>query len=759
MDPYMESHWGDVYHSLIQSIYKIRAILLVCVLLPLSALDVQAALRAGAAVVDATPPHLPVLVNGGFFSRSADTVRTPIQCGALVLDDGRERVAIVIADSCMMPRSLLDEAKQLAAARTTIRTNRMLIAATHSHSAPSVFACLGTEADAAYVPILRERLAEAIVVADANLEPVQVGWAVADAAEYTATRRWIRRPDRIGEDPFGNPTVRANMHAAANWDDVTGPSGPEDPALSMVALRAQDGRPVAVLANFSMHYFSDEPLSADYYGLFREGFKRRVADEAGGGETAFVALMSHGCSGDIWLRDYEKPVGSRGEDWTIASYTEGLLEKAWAAYATIRYHDDANLAMAETRLPLRYRVPDKQWLEWAQRIVAAMGDRAPKDTTEVYAREQVLLHQWQSTQVVIQALRIGDIAIATTPTETYALTGLKIKFQSPLPRTMVLDLANGGDGYIPPPEQHVLGGYNTWPARSAGLEIDAEPKIAEAALQLLEGVAGRPRRPFKQTCGPAAQAVLEARPIAYWRLDEFARPRAVDASGHHRDAFYESGVVFFLDGPRGDAFCTGGEMNRAAHFAGGRLEARLAGLGDRYSVSLWFWNGMPAEARAMTGWLISRGAVHGSGADGDHLGIGGTAGSPGRLVFASRDQTDGGPIQSGRTEIKRWTWNHAVLVRDGASVRVYLNGNAQPEIETTVGAGSSAASDRLFVGGRCDGHFNWEGRLDEIAVFDRALTAEEIAALTDPYTRSRVAGVGRRMESFDIQRVNASWRP
>ncbi|HNV00430.1 MAG TPA: DUF4058 family protein, partial [Verrucomicrobiota bacterium] len=114
MDPYMESHWGDVYHSLIQSIYKIRAILLVCVLLPLSALDVQAALRAGAAVVDATPPHLPVLVNGGFFSRSADTVRTPIQCGALVLDDGRERVAIVIADSCMMPRSLLDEAKQLA---------------------------------------------------------------------------------------------------------------------------------------------------------------------------------------------------------------------------------------------------------------------------------------------------------------------------------------------------------------------------------------------------------------------------------------------------------------------------------------------------------------------------------------------------------------------------------------------------------------------------------------------------------------------
>ena len=707
---------------------RIRVAVVVCVvLLSTGGLDVRAALRAGAAVVDATPRQLPVLVNGGMFTRSADKVRTPIRCRALVLDDGRERVAIVVADSCMMPRALLDEAKQSAAGRTKIRPDRMLIAATHSHSAPSAFACLGTEADAAYVPFLREKLVEAVVAAEANLEPARVGWATADAAEYTALRRWIRRPDRVAEDPFGNSTVRANMHAAANWDDVTGPSGPEDPALSLLALRARDGRPLAVLANFSMHYFSDEPLSADYFGLFCEGFESWAAKDTAGGHAPFVALMSHGCSGDIWLRDYAKPAGSRGEDWTIASYTEGLLQKAQAAYEAIRYCDDADLAMAETRLPLRYRVPDRQRLEWAQRVVAAMGDRPPKDTTEVYAREQILLHEWQSTEVVIQALRIGDIGIATTPTETYALTGLKVKLQSPLPRTMVLDLANGGDGYIPPPEQHVLGGYNTWPARSAGLEVEAEPKIAEAALQLLERVAAAPRRRFHQTCGPASKQVLAAKPIAYWRLDEFAAPRAVDASGQNRDAFYESGIVFFLEGPRADAFCNGGEENRAAHFAGGRLKARLADLGDRYSVSLWFWNGMPPDARATAGWLFSRGPDGGLGPHGDHLGVGGTATAPGRLVFLDGAGTGGASPRTGRTEVRRWTWNHAVFVRDGASVRVYLNGSAQPEIETTADPGSLGAFDQLFFGGRCDNECNWEGRLDEIAVFDRALTAEEIA--------------------------------
>jgi hypothetical protein len=57
-------------------------------------------------------------------------------------------------------------------------------------------------------------------------------------------------------------------------------------------------------------------------------------------------------------------------------------------------------------------------------------------------------------------------------------------------------LANGAEGYIPPPEQHYLGGYTTWPARTAGLETEAEPKIVAAILGLLEQVSdSKKRRP------------------------------------------------------------------------------------------------------------------------------------------------------------------------------------------------------------------------------------------------------------------------
>jgi hypothetical protein len=684
----------------------------------------RAEFRAGAAVTDVTPPFLPVLVNGSMLSRSVSNVNTRINARALVLADGREQIAIVVVDSCMMGRPLLDEAKALAARRTGIATNRMLISATHAHSAPSAMACLGTDADPRYVPFLRDKLVEAIAAAQRNLEPARVGWAKADAAAYTALRQWIRRPDRLAEDPFGNKTLRANMHAGRNWDDVTGEAGPEDPDLTLISLQARSGRPLAVLANFSMHYFGDRDISADYFGLFAEGLKARLAAEAPPGRPPFVGIMSHGCSGDIYRVDYKVPEKDRPK-WTIQEYADGLRDIALKALAGVTYRADVTLAMAEQRMTLNYRVPDKQRLEWAERVVREMGDRLPKTPTEVYAREQIILHERQRTEIVVQALRIGDIGIATTPCETYAVTGLKIKAASPLANTMVIELANGGDGYIPPPEQHPFGGYNTWPARSAGLEVQAEPKIAATAIRLLESVTGQPRRPWKLTDGPAARAVLALKPLAYWRLNEFTGPHAADATGQGRDAAYEPAVTFYLDGPRPADFCSDGEVNRAAHFVGGRLRARLGAIGDRYSVSLWVWNGMPNEGRAISGWFFSRDHDSGLSAYGDHLGIGGTSGHAGRLIFLHGDASTN--PAAGRTEIPRWQWQHVALVRDGRQVRVYLNGEL--ELETNVASRMAAAPAQFFFGGRSDNDSNWEGRLDEIAFFDRALSAKEVARL------------------------------
>lgn len=680
--------------------------------------------RAGAASIDVTPATFPVLVNGGMTSATATRVKTPLHARALVVDDGKTKCAIVIVDSCMMGRPFLDEVKAESARKTPIPPERILIGATHTHSAAASMGCLGTDADPVYTPLLKARLVSAIAAAHANLEPAQVGWAQAFAPNHTALRRWILRPDRMLPDPFGNRTVRANMHAGRVIDDVTGESGPPDPSLPMVSLRSRDGRPIALLANFSMHYFGDSAISADYFGLFCEAMKTRLSPANPGGKPPFVGIMSHGCSGDIWRRDYRKPAPKPGEEPTIEAYANQLADIAAAACKDIRHSPDATVAMAEARIPMKYRVPDLQRLEWAQRIVATMGDRLPKTQPEIYAREQVMLHERQGTDVVVQALRIGDIALATTPCETYALTGLKLKAGSPLERTMVIELANGGDGYIPPPEQHVLGGYNTWNARSAGLEPSAEPRIVEAALGLLEKVSGKPRREPEPVSSEHSAAVMALRPQAYWSLDDMSGPRALDRSGRGNDGFHEPGVVFHLEGaPLTDK---DKPPSRAAHFAGGRMEARVTGLaGSDYSVSMWVYNGLPAGARPVAGWCFSRG--HDRGSHGDHLGLGGTD-NPGRLIFRAGD----GSVVAGRSEIGRWQWRHVVLVRRGEDVRVHLDGKAQPEIACKAPPPPAGPSSRLYVGGATDNASNWEGRLDEVAVFSQALNPAEVAALAGP---------------------------
>src|SRR5262249_48177846 len=146
------------------------------------------------------------------------------------------------------------------------------------------------------------------------------------------------------------------------------------------------------------------------------------------------------------------------------------------------------------------------------------------------------------------AIRIGNLGITAIPNEVFAITGLKIKAQSPFDVTMNIELANGAEGYIPPPEQHALGGYTTWPARTAGLEVEAEPKIVATVLDLLERVASRPRRQLRLIHGPYAQAVLAAQPQAYWRLDDMQGPTAFDSTRNARHGVFDGGVALGLAG-------------------------------------------------------------------------------------------------------------------------------------------------------------------------------------------------------------------
>ena len=153
--------------------------------------------RAGASVTDVTPPKFPAIINGMFLERVAEKATDPIHARSLVLDDGVTRIAIVVVDSCMMPRELLDRAKEMASQTTGIPTDRMLISATHTHSAPSAMGVLGTPADENYVSFLPGRIAEGIERAAQNLAPAKIGWAAVD--DNSVLGKPLVRPVRLEE--------------------------------------------------------------------------------------------------------------------------------------------------------------------------------------------------------------------------------------------------------------------------------------------------------------------------------------------------------------------------------------------------------------------------------------------------------------------------------------------------------------------------------------------------------------------------------
>jgi len=464
-------------------------------------------------------------------------------------------------------------------------------------------------------------------------------------------------------------------------------------------------------ANYSMHYFGASPISADYYGDFARIVSKTLAE----GDESFIAMMSHGTSGDQQWQDYANPRKSISR----SQYAAKVADAALRAYKRIEFRDSVPLATAERRLTIKLELPDKESQDWAEKIFAEMKGRDPRSRTEVYAREVMLLKDLRERDVKLQAIRIGDLGIAAMPAEVYAITGLKLKQQCPLDDMFNIELANGFLGYIPPPEVRPLGGYNCWPARHTVTQNDTETIFVETLLEMFEELTGRRRREIVLSEGPFAKRILARKPVAYWRLGEIEGNRALDASGKDNHGTYETGYVFYLDGPNRDDLRVGSEKPRSVQFAGGRMKSQVD-PGNDYSVEMFFWNGLPNDNRPVTGYLFSIGPDGDKNCPGDHLGIAGTAAgkdAAGRLFFFNGNEKNeclpGGPV------IEPKTWNHVRLVRCGEEVAVYLNGVAKPIISGKVSVTRPAGCKDVFAGGRSDNFANFEGRMAEVAVYGR----------------------------------------
>jgi neutral ceramidase len=446
-------------------------------------------LRAGAYAQDITPERFPISVNGGMQDRQATGVHDRLYARCLVLHDGSQALVIAVCDSCMIPREILDEAKQRASQATGIPPRNMLISATHTHTAPTVAGVFQSEPDARYVALLTERIARGIAQAHARLQPARLGWAVAQDPTQVFNRRWKMEPGTISADPFGRTSDKVRMNPGYQAKGLVEPAGPVDPDVSVLAVQHADGRPLALLANYSLHYVGGvSPLSADYFGAFAERIGQLLEAPAD-----FVGILSNGTSGDVNNLNFAGPAPARQAEFEQCRIVaDSVARAAREACKQIAFQDAVSLAVAQAELELGVRKPTPVELIRAKEILAQAQGRVLTSLPEIYARETLLLSEYPDTvRVPLQAMRIGQLGIAAIPCEVFAEIGLEIKKRSPLQPTFTISLANGYNGYLPTPEQHQLGGYETWRARSSYLETDASVKITRTILKLLQETASR----------------------------------------------------------------------------------------------------------------------------------------------------------------------------------------------------------------------------------------------------------------------------
>ncbi len=464
-----------------------RLLLSLCALtlVPLCRAADHPAIRAGAAAVDITPKEFPLNMPGGFSSNMAESAHDPLHSRAMVLDDGTTKLAMVVVDNLGAGPDVLNEAKAIAEKQTGIPASHMMVSSTHSHSAAPLNTRSGPAA--AYQKLFVQGVADSIIQAHAAMRPAAVGAASHPLPDEVFNRRWYLKPGKMPLNPYGKMD-KVKMNPGTSPDVLDRPAGPTDPDITVISVQDAKRKQLALFANYSLHYVGGMPpgqISADYFGEFARLMPSRLR-----GDGSFVAMLSNGTSGDINNIPFGVTRPPREPFEQIRIVAGKAADTAWLAQRKIEQHrTDARLGMLQREIVLKYRRPTAEQVADAKAVLAIKDkdaiEKMPR-LAEHYARGTVGAAERaeETITVQLQAIRIGDLAVCGIPFETFVETGLDLKKRSPFPQTMVVGLANGRHGYLPTPEQHLLGGYETWLGTNV-VQEDASVILTNNLLEML----------------------------------------------------------------------------------------------------------------------------------------------------------------------------------------------------------------------------------------------------------------------------------
>jgi neutral ceramidase len=267
-------------------------------------------LRAGFGRVDLTPPPGPGLFGYGTEGARSRGHRMRLYARSLVLEDpAGERIAIVLADLGAVSAQLHRKVAMKVQARTGIGADRLILTATHTHSAPGHFFGAPAHDEQAssvegYDPFLTEQLADgmarALLQAFAALRPARAAWG--NVA--------VLRQTRVRNNSAAQRNPQRFEHAAAAAIPLPDSASYRyiDPQLNMLRIDVREGgsfQPAGSLMIFPVHGTMNPGanvlLDGDLHSVVMQLLERRIGSGAYQPDTApaSIHLFANGAEGDI----------------------------------------------------------------------------------------------------------------------------------------------------------------------------------------------------------------------------------------------------------------------------------------------------------------------------------------------------------------------------------------------------------------------------------------------------------------------------
>jgi len=395
---------------------------------------------------------------------------------ALVLGEGdapSDAAAFLSLDVCALSTLDCDRLRDNISGQTGIPKERVILAATHTHSGPATVGLFNPKEDL-YSRELADKTVRAVKKAFAGLAPAAVGCASGREDTISHYRRLLAD----------------DGHVVMNWEPwpqerIVRALGVIDPEVGVLKIADIDspGKIMGLLFNHAGHpnvMSGDNYLiSADYPGLAEALLEKKL-----GG----TAIFMNGAQGTMDID------GLKDRDWS------GLerLGRALAGAVEIATQNISVCSAATLRSKAcRYTVPsrkisDKE-LDWAEGTlkktegaVAVAADGVGDDYKAKLYRK---LRQIQDRTIELEqtCVAIDYCAFLSFPGELFTEIGMTIKAGSPFRHTYILGLANGYLGYVPTRKAIREGGYESDTRQVDG---SAEDIITEQSLALLRNLHG-----------------------------------------------------------------------------------------------------------------------------------------------------------------------------------------------------------------------------------------------------------------------------